>query len=39
MDYEYDELPGVDHGVVITQGTPLIYEFFAKHKSGAIGKQ
>jgi poly(3-hydroxybutyrate) depolymerase len=39
MDYAYDELPGVDHGVVITQGTPLIYDFFAKHKSRATGEQ
>jgi len=31
MTYEYKEIPGGDHGGVINDGTPLIFEFFAKH--------
>jgi poly(3-hydroxybutyrate) depolymerase len=32
MDYEYKELPGINHGPVIEAGMAPIYEFFAKHK-------
>jgi predicted esterase len=32
MTYEYDELAGGDHGSVITDGQPLAFAFFAKHK-------
>jgi predicted esterase len=31
MTYEYKELPGVDHGSVITSGTSEIFKFFAAH--------
>jgi len=31
MDYEYIEIPGADHGNVISQGTPGIFAFFAEH--------
>ena len=32
MDYEYMELPGINHGPVIEAGEEPIFEFFAKHK-------
>jgi len=32
MTYEYDEIPGGDHGSVITDGQPLAFAFFEKHK-------
>ena len=31
MTYEYKELPGVDHGGVITAGMPEVFKFFAEH--------
>lgn len=31
MTYEYKEIPGGDHGGVITDGMQPIFEFFAKH--------
>jgi predicted esterase len=31
MTYEYNEIPGVSHGPVITASLPSIYEFFGKH--------
>jgi predicted peptidase len=34
-NYEYKELPGVDHGPVITAALPDIYAFFDKHSKPA----
>ena len=31
MDYEYHELPGIDHGPVIEAGMADIFKFFDKH--------
>ncbi len=31
MTYEYNEIPGADHGSAISDGLPGIYEFFDKH--------
>jgi predicted peptidase len=31
MTYEYNEMPGVSHGPVITAALPSVYAFFAKH--------
>jgi predicted peptidase len=31
LDFEYLELPGADHGNVISQGMPRIFEFLAEH--------
>jgi predicted esterase len=31
MTYEYKEIPGADHGTVITNGVTDIFKFFAKH--------
>ena len=31
MTYEYVEVPGGDHGSVLTTGAPDIFAFFAKH--------
>ena len=31
MTYEYKELPGIDHGGVITDGMPEVFKFFAEH--------
>ena len=31
MDFEYKEIPGADHGSVISQGMPDIFAFLAKH--------
>ena len=36
MTYEYNEMPGVSHGPVITACLPSIYEFFAKHSKPAV---
>jgi predicted peptidase len=36
MTYEYDEMPGVSHGPVITASLPGIYEFFSKHSKPAV---
>ncbi len=33
MTYEYNEMPGVSHGLVITASLPSIYEFFGKHSN------
>ena len=33
MTYEYDEVPGGDHGSVITSGQPEMFAFFPKHTS------
>ena len=30
-DFRYMELPGADHGTVITRSMPDIFEFFSKH--------
>ncbi len=38
MTYEYKELPGVDHGAVITDGMPEIFKFFAKHSKAEVKK-
>lgn len=35
MPYEYNEMPGVSHGPVITASLPSIYEFFGKHSKPA----
>ena len=35
MTYEYNEMPGVSHGPVITASLPSIYEFFSKHSKPA----
>ena len=32
MDYEFQEIPDGDHGSVIPDGMPGIYDFFGKHK-------
>lgn len=32
MEHEYHELEGVDHGVVIEEAMPAIYEFFSRHR-------
>jgi dipeptidyl aminopeptidase/acylaminoacyl peptidase len=32
MTYEYLEIPGGDHGSVISDGMPKIFAFFAAHK-------
>jgi predicted peptidase len=31
MNYQYVELPGIDHGPVITASQKYVYEFFGKH--------
>jgi predicted esterase len=31
MTYEYKEIPGADHGTVITNGMTDVFKFFAKH--------
>jgi predicted esterase len=31
LDFEYKEIPGADHGTVISQGMPDIFAFLAKH--------
>ena len=31
MTYQYVEVPGGDHGSVITTGAPDIFAFFARH--------
>jgi hypothetical protein len=31
MTYQYVEVPGGDHGSVLTTGAPDIFAFFAKH--------
>jgi len=31
ISYEYKEIPGVEHGGIITACLPAFYEFFAKH--------
>jgi len=31
MDVKYVELPGIDHGPVITASQKAVYEFFAQH--------
>jgi predicted peptidase len=36
MTYEYNEMPGVSHGPVITASLPSVYEFFGKHSKPAI---
>jgi predicted peptidase len=36
MTYEYNEIPGGDHGSAITAGLPGIYEFFGKHSKPAV---
>jgi predicted peptidase len=36
MTYEYNEMPGVTHGPVITQSQPSIYEFFARHSKPTV---
>jgi predicted peptidase len=36
MTYEYNEMPGVTHGPVITESQPSIYEFFGKHSKQAV---
>ncbi len=35
MTYEYNEIPGGDHGSVISGGNPGIYAFFGKHSKPA----
>lgn len=35
MTYQYNEMPGVSHGPVITASLPSIYEFFSKHSKSA----
>ncbi len=34
MTYQYVEVPGGDHGSVLTSGAPDIFAFFAKHTKG-----
>jgi predicted peptidase len=34
MTYEYHEIPGGDHGSVVTAGMPAIFAFFSKHSKG-----
>jgi len=36
MTYEYNEMPGGDHGSVISGGNPGIYAFFGKHSKPSI---
>ena len=36
MKYEYKELPGGDHGTVISDGMPDIFKFFADHPKASI---
>jgi poly(3-hydroxybutyrate) depolymerase len=36
MTYEYNEMPGISHGPVITASLPSVYAFFAKHSKPAI---
>lgn len=36
MTYEYDEMPGVSHGPVITQSLPGVYSFFARHSKPSV---
>jgi len=36
MTYEYNEMPGVSHGPVITASLPSIYEFFSKHSKPVV---
>ncbi len=36
MTYEYNEMPGVSHGPVITESLPSIYEFFGKHSKPVV---
>ena len=36
MTYEYNEMPGVSHGPVITASLPSIYDFFGKHSKPLI---
>jgi pimeloyl-ACP methyl ester carboxylesterase len=31
MTYEFNEMPGISHGPVITAALPSVYEFFSKH--------
>ena len=35
MTYQYVEVPGGDHGSVLTTGAPDIFAFFATHAKGA----
>ena len=35
MTYQYVEVPGGDHGSVLTTGAPDIFAFFAKHTRSA----
>ena len=35
MTYQYVEVPGGDHGSVLTTGTPDIFAFFGKHTKAA----
>ena len=35
MTHEYMEVPGGDHGNVISIGMPNIFAFFAKHSKAA----
>jgi predicted esterase len=35
MTHEYIEVPGGDHGSVLTSGAPDIFAFFAKHTKGS----
>jgi dipeptidyl aminopeptidase/acylaminoacyl peptidase len=36
MKSEYKELPGGDHGTVISDGMPDIFKFFAEHPKAAV---
>jgi predicted esterase len=36
MTYEYNEIPGGDHGSVILGGNPGIYAFFGRHSKSAV---
>jgi len=36
MTYEYNEMPDISHGPVITACLPSIYEFFGKHSKPAV---
>lgn len=36
MKHEYMELPGGDHGTVISDGMPNIFKFFAAHKRAGV---
>jgi hypothetical protein len=31
MNYKYVELPGEDHGSIISKGMPDIFKFFSEH--------